>query len=359
MLEVKGDSIRNNELLFFVKLNETIQWPFAPSKKITSKEDFKKMELVYKSAFDKSIEFLKLYSKSFNISKQFYDFSIRYLYYKSLLLIFNPNFYSLTTNLGGVLPVFKNDFEKDENMNVPTYSMAVNCYSLLLFKQEAGKKNFEEYFNFVTNHFQGATRKYLLYRALIDNIEKDASKPTYLKCVSLFLKKYPVDTLSKLFTRNYDYINNNPSYFKNKGYQNENLLNSNEQFVTWKEMLERFKGKVVYIDFWATWCGPCISEFPYYKKLRTQFNPDEIVFVYISGDVEKVKWLAAIDEFGLKDYGSNFLLTVPDNSLIKKTFFINSIPRFMIFDKHGTLVYKEAPRPSDPKLLPILMKLNK
>lgn len=359
MLEIKGDSIRNNELLFFVKLDETIQWPFAPRKKITTKEDFKKMKNVYKSAYEKSIEFLETYSKIHIISKQFYDFSIRYLYYKCLQYMFNPNFYSLTKNLSGVLKDYKNDFEKDENMIVPTYSLAADCYSHLLLKQEAGRKSFEEYFNFVENHFEGDTRKYLLYRSLINNVEKDASNPIFKNCVSIFLERYPTDTLSKLFTRNYDYINNNPSYLRINGYQNENLLNDNGQFVTWKGMLERYKGKVIYIDFWATWCGPCISEFPYYKKLRKQFKPDEIAFVYISKDVEKVKWLAAIDEFGLKGYGDNFLFAVPDNSLIKKTFYINSIPRFMIFDKNGILVYKEALRPSDPELLSILIKLIK
>ena len=357
ILEVTDDSVRNNELLFFVKLDEIIPWPFASPKKIAQKEDFLNRERVYKSAYNNSINFLDAFSRERKISEQFYNFAKRYLYYKYLMFLFNPSFYSKTHDLRDLFSQYKFNFQKDENIIVPTYNMAAYNYSLLLLEQKDTKITFEEHFNVIKKYFQFNTQKFLLYRTLINNIDKEASKPEYKKSVAFFLEKYSTDTLCKIFTKNFDYLNNNPSFLQNTEYQNENLLNPDGKFLSWKEMLRLYNGKIIYIDFWATWCGPCIGEFPYSEKLKTQFRSQDIVFVYISSDVEKSKWLDALNEFGINSYGENYLLTVPDNSLIKNAFLINSIPRYMIFDKNGKLVDKDALRPSNSKLLPILLKL--
>lgn len=117
-----------------------------------------------------------------------------------------------------------------------------------------------------------------------------------------------------------------------------------------------FKGKVVLIDVWATWCGPCLKQVPYLNKLEKEFHGnDNIVFLSVSTDVakDKQKWLDMIKE---KNMGG-VQLFADGFSKITNDYKINGIPRFMIINKDGTIYTADAPRPSDPALKKILLKL--
>jgi len=117
-----------------------------------------------------------------------------------------------------------------------------------------------------------------------------------------------------------------------------------------KTTLESLKGKYVYIDVWATWCGPCRAEIPSLKKVEEKFHNKNIEFVSISVDTDKdhEKWktfvkekeLGGIQLFADKNWLSDFI----------KAFNINSIPRFILIDPSGNVVDADAARPSDPKL---------
>lgn len=68
--------------------------------------------------------------------------------------------------------------------------------------------------------------------------------------------------------------------------------------------LSDFYGNVIYIDVWATWCGPCIAEFPIAKELKARFaDADDVIFLYVSVDVEekKEKWKTDLVKHGLTD----------------------------------------------------------
>lgn len=122
--------------------------------------------------------------------------------------------------------------------------------------------------------------------------------------------------------------------------------------------LEDFKGKVVYIDFWASWCGPCRVMMPFSKELHDKLSPKEqkqIVFLYISIDANKEAWLKGIQD--LKIEGVNVISPGNWSSKVCKYFQINSIPRYMIMNKKGEMVEFNAPRPMEPSLLDQLKKL--
>ncbi|MBI1287707.1 MAG: redoxin family protein [Flavobacteriales bacterium] len=122
--------------------------------------------------------------------------------------------------------------------------------------------------------------------------------------------------------------------------------------------LSDLRGKVVYLDIWASWCGPCRKEFPHSKALKESLSKKElknIEFLYISIDNTETVWKLAIEELGIE--GKHGLSKGGWGSEVTSKFGVNSIPRYLIFDKKGKVVDQNAPRPSDPRLLEILKKL--
>lgn len=113
-----------------------------------------------------------------------------------------------------------------------------------------------------------------------------------------------------------------------------------------KVSLDDFKGKLVYIDVWATWCGPCIQEIPALKKLKEDYKNKNVEIISISIDIAKdfEKWkkmvadkqLKGIQLFADKDWQSDFV----------KAYGIDAIPRFLLIDREGNILSADAPRPS-------------
>lgn len=113
-----------------------------------------------------------------------------------------------------------------------------------------------------------------------------------------------------------------------------------------KYSLKDFRGKALYIDVWATWCGPCCVEIPHMAKLVKSFKGDKrINLISISFDENEKKWLdkVAADKPQWGQY------RCPDNfaSALCREYGINAIPRFLMFDAEGNIISLNAPRPSE------------
>ena len=112
--------------------------------------------------------------------------------------------------------------------------------------------------------------------------------------------------------------------------------------------LTDFKGKMVYVDVWATWCGPCIKEIPNIEKLMDDYKGKNIVFMSVSIDAEKdkTKWKNFVKDKNLK----GVQIYAGKDSDLTKLYQVNAIPRFLLFDKKGNIVSTNAPRPSEYEL---------
>lgn len=120
-----------------------------------------------------------------------------------------------------------------------------------------------------------------------------------------------------------------------------------------KFRLSDFRGKAVYIDVWATWCGPCCAEIPYMEKLAKHYMKNKkIELISISLDSSKAKWEKKLAQD--KPTWKQFIC--PDNfeSVLCKNYDIDAIPRFFFFDKDGKVISLNAPRPSSPDIIPYI-----
>lgn len=122
--------------------------------------------------------------------------------------------------------------------------------------------------------------------------------------------------------------------------------------------LESLKGKYVYIDVWATWCGPCLKEIPSLEKVEEQFQGKNILFVSISIDNSKdrQKWSNLVNKKEMR--GIQLLADKEFDSKFIKEYNIQAIPRFILIDPNGNIVNAQAPFPSDPKLIDLLNSLT-
>lgn len=113
--------------------------------------------------------------------------------------------------------------------------------------------------------------------------------------------------------------------------------------------LSDLKGKVVVIDVWATWCGPCKQQIPYLKKMEEEYRGKDVEFLSVSVDVEKdhQKWVDFVTAEELKGIQ---LFAAGWGSDICKYYNIKGIPRFMVVGKDGSMVSIDAPRPSTDDL---------
>ncbi len=121
--------------------------------------------------------------------------------------------------------------------------------------------------------------------------------------------------------------------------------------------LAKLKGKYLYIDFWATWCGPCIAEMPALDTLQHDYADADIAFLSISVDKEKdkQKWKDFVAERQLK--GVQVWVDEENSRVFTEAFNIKQIPRFVLLDPEGHIVNANAPRPSDKRIRQLLDKI--
>ena len=116
--------------------------------------------------------------------------------------------------------------------------------------------------------------------------------------------------------------------------------------------LSDFIGSVVYVDVWATWCGPCRAEMPFLHDLEAEYSDKNVTFIGVSVDEEKNRqvWLDMMEEKDMQ----GVQIFADGWSQITKDYAINGIPRFMLFDTEGNVSNLNADRPSSDDIRPAI-----
>lgn len=134
------------------------------------------------------------------------------------------------------------------------------------------------------------------------------------------------------------------------------LHNSNENALTIADLVEKNKGKVIYLDIWSLGCGPCRMIMPRSKKLKEELKDQNIEFIYATVDGKSDKLWPEVFKVSLTEK-NHYRFDNKFDSKLHKSLSLIAVPTYLIIDKEGKLISYDAGRPGSPKLKEQLISL--
>ncbi|ALM06604.1 hypothetical protein SB49_01330 [Sediminicola sp. YIK13] len=129
--------------------------------------------------------------------------------------------------------------------------------------------------------------------------------------------------------------------------------------------IESFRGKYIIIDFWATWCAPCLEEAPIFKQLAEKHAADNVEFITISVDQDFTGWKGFLKDknwignhywLGQKEGNPFYSLTYSKHIIENSPVILVTLPKYVIISPEGEILSNAQLRPSDPLFEEALQK---
>lgn len=124
--------------------------------------------------------------------------------------------------------------------------------------------------------------------------------------------------------------------------------------ITFQEILNRYEGKTILVDAWASWCSDCIKGMPKVKALQEKY-PD-VTYLFISMDKNYEAWIKGIEKYDVQ--GEHYLTSDGMKGVFGKSINLDWIPRYMVIDKTGKIALFKVIEADDDTLIETLEKLK-
>ncbi|MBQ2002806.1 MAG: TlpA family protein disulfide reductase [Bacteroidaceae bacterium] len=261
--------------------------------------------------------------------------------------------YNLVNSLPRILkkPVDEIPFTADEVLPAPDGVLDSPLASLFpmaveIVRQRLPKGTFTEQINYMRTNYETEVLRAKVEEEILNRfVAKYDYSVDYekgLKQLQDVTDKYGFDTkFVEQFKKNRATVKGNP-------FPAEVVLKDKAGNVV---DFSSFRGKYVYIDVWASWCGPCIQQIPHLQKLESELQNDNVVFVSVSVDAKEEPWKKKMESLGV--HGHQLW---DSNGQLTKSLNISGIPFFLIYDSEGKLYMYDAPRPSQGEGLKQLLE---
>ncbi|HRM91061.1 MAG TPA: TlpA family protein disulfide reductase [Thomasclavelia ramosa] len=117
-------------------------------------------------------------------------------------------------------------------------------------------------------------------------------------------------------------------------------------------IIKPFKGKIIYVDVWGTWCGPCRQEMIYVPALKESLKDKDIVYIYLCNGSTDESWRNAIKRYHLEgDNCVHYNLPGKQENALERYLRVNGYPSYRLVNRQGKLLQGEAPQPSCTEVL--------
>lgn len=236
------------------------------------------------------------------------------------------------------------------NQPIPYFGISLDSANIIVKKYD---KNYWRWVG-VTQNFPLKTVEKYTFQQLINLYHEKDIRPLE-GLTKAYQQQFPQSTHYKQVDANL--LNLKKLLIENETNKRIKIFENFESVSTMQEIVNSFKGKVVYLDIWGTWCGPCKDELTYLPQLKEKFKDKDVVFVYLDMDEDsldqswrdfiKVNNMEGIHLRKNRKTIAPFWKELLANAKDKAEYY----PQYFIFDKEGKLVVTKAKRPSEKEAL--------
>lgn len=255
--------------------------------------------------------------------------------------------YYKTTQIALPKNYYKESFEKFSSLNTPVIAYNSNFAIAAPYYLNRQTKELAEAWGTNQGIFFDLSKASSLYGAITNFIPLTSKQDSLLATL-------PASMQERIREENNALLKTIEANKKKSGFQvNETGEVSNEDLFA--SLISPFRGKVILLDVWATWCGPCRMANKAMTPMKEELKDKDIVYLYVTGETSPLEiWKNMIPAI----HGEHFRITHDQWSYLMKTFKINGVPTYFIIDREGNIKYKQTGFPGADKIKEELMKIT-
>lgn len=219
-----------------------------------------------------------------------------------------------------------------------------------IFYNSAGDNNefYETFYQTILEELNGKVRDVVLHIFVTDLLSRNET------CAAGYYARLLGDCKSKELQEMASIL-----YFKHISLT-ESAYNTGVEIIETNgkspmEVLSQFENKIVYLDFWASWCSPCLRSIPQTMKFADHYRNKDVVVIYVGNRDQRSSLENAIKKHGI--LGKHIILNQNETEIWRKEFEVGGIPTYILLDRNQKVIDLDAPHPENPSVFNLIDSL--